>query len=348
MIRVFLILTAVLCLLTTCCDDCEDCPVCPEPEAEEHLFYIAPKQGNMVKIFSVEQEAFIDSLVVDSIPVDATIKIHIIGDDSLLAASVSEKTYIIDLATKGVIGSFEGFLPTFSRNSRFYACFSSIYKFPEHEPIHLSTEVSGTFATFCNRSESMSYWGTADDHYELGLYFIHGDSLWHKPITWHGGPPVTFFMSYPVSAHKKTFIEAATYDFLGVCDFDSDTLRKIKSMDSHVNIVPVVSPDDKYVFFTDFTITAWGYFPSGRIFVWSTDTEDSIAAIAYQGIDMAHWLIISHDSRYLVAPPYNEYDEYTTFCLIDAKTFEVIGVYECGFLPWNVTSKYCARNGIFF
>ena len=357
MIRVFLILAAVLCLLTTCCDECKDCPVCPEPEAEEHLFYIAPKQGNMVKIFSVEREAFIDSLVVDSIASNAAMKIHVIGDDSLLAASGGARTYIIDLATKEIVESFNGRKPTFSRDSRYYFYFNYIdeenyqyelHLYPEHTLIFFD-RYGGDFASFCNQSEYLTYqyYESAGDPIELGFYSILGGAASHSIKTWNGHP-VTFFQSQAIGRLKKTFIDAATYNFFGVCDFNSDTLRSLKSFSFMGTTNLVVSPDDKYVFFTDYGMAPFGYMPTRHIFVWDAEAEDSVAAIAYQGIDMSNWLVITHDSKYLLARPYNIMNDYTTFCLIDAKGFQVIGVYDCGFLPGNVTAKYCARNGILY
>jgi hypothetical protein len=355
MIRVFLILAAVLCLLTTCCDDCEDCPVCPEPEAEEHLFYIAPKQGNMVKIFSVEQEAFIDSLVVDSVGVTDYMKIHVIGDDSLLAVSAGTRTYLVDLETKEIIGSFRASAPVFSRNSRYYFYYNSIdeenrryelYLYPEHTLIFSDPNAHG-FANFCNQSEIMTYqyYVTPGDPIELGCYNALGGSASHTAMTWHGNR-VTFFASQAIGSLGKTFIDAATYSFFGVCDFGSDTLRSIKSFYSTGTTILVVSPDEKYVFFTDYGQTPFGYVPSGHIYVWDTETEDSVAAIPNQGIDMFNMLVVSSDSRYLLARPYNLLNNYTAFSIIDANDFRVIGTYNCGFLPRSITAKYCSRNGI--
>ena len=54
----------ILMLSLSCCKDCPDCPVLPEPEGE-HLFYVGgPVIGgdSWIKIFSVKQSKFIDSL----------------------------------------------------------------------------------------------------------------------------------------------------------------------------------------------------------------------------------------------------------------------------------------------
>jgi hypothetical protein len=346
MIRVFLILAAVLCLVTTCCDDCPDCPVCPEPEPEEHLFYIAPKQGNMVKIFSVEREAFIDSLVVDSIASNSIMRIHVISDDSLLAVTAGSKTYIVDLKTKGIIDSFGSRALMFSRNSRFYFDGNSLYLYPEHTLIYTDPE-SGGFGRFCNQSEILTYqyYVTPRDPIELGIYNILGGSFNHAIKTWHGHG-VTFFASQAVGSLQKVFIDAATYCALGVCDFDSDTLRMLKYLPYGGGATLVVSPDDKYVFFTDYGPTPFGYGPSGHIFVWDAETEDSVAAIAYPFTwnEQFNMLVMSYDGKYLIARPFNEMNEFTTFCLIDAQNHEVIGTYDCGFLTGNVTAKYCIRD----
>ncbi|GEM_PF-6056479 len=63
-ISLLLILTAVLFVVVTCGDDN---PVQPQDTPDEHLFYIAPMAGNMVRVFSVEREIFIDSMIIDSV-----------------------------------------------------------------------------------------------------------------------------------------------------------------------------------------------------------------------------------------------------------------------------------------
>jgi hypothetical protein len=360
MIRVFLILAAVLCLLTTCCDDCEDCPVCPEPETEEHLFYIAPKEGHFVKIFSVEQEAFIDSIYIDSAAINQPsqrLVIHIIGDDSLLAVSAGTRTYIVDLKTKEITDSFRASAPVFSRNSRYYFYYNSIddenrryelYLYPEHTLIFSDPNAHG-FSNFCNQSEIMTYqyYVTQGEPIELGRYNVLGGSADHVAMTWHGNR-VTFFVSQAVGSLRKTFIDAATYSFFGVCDFDSDTLRQLKSFSAFGTTALAVSPDEKYVYFTDYGPKQLWYTPSGHIFVWNTETEDSVAAIPNQGIDMFNMLVVSSDSKYILARPYNILNEYTTFSIIDAKEFRVIGIYDLGSLIGNVTAKYCSRTSLFY
>ena len=350
MIRVFLILTAVLCLLTTCCDDCKDCPVCPEPEAEEHLFYIAPMQGNKVKIFSVEQQSFIDSLIIDSVGATERMRLHVIGDDSLLAVSAGYKTYIVDLQTKEVINSLEIPVPVFSRDSRFYFSISGLYLYPEQTLIFADPN-SGAFASFSNQSELLTYqyYESTAGPFELGIYGIIGGTANHSVKTWHG-TPVTFFACQAVGSLRKTFIDAQTFNSFGVCDFDSDTLRLLKSFPYGGTTTLVVSPDERNVFFTDYGPTPFGYGPSGHIFVWDTETEDSVAAISFpftwnEQFDM---LVTTYDNQYLLARPFNAMDEFTTFCLIDAQEHKVIGTYECGFLTGNVTAKYCSRNMLFY
>ncbi len=345
-IAALFILTSTLFLVTTCCDDCS---VCPKPEAGEHLFYIAPKQGNLIKVFSVEQEAFIDSITVDSVGTNEYVLIHIIGDDSLLAVSAGNKTYFVDIKTKSIVNSINKGGLIFSRDSRYYFSGNSLVLYPEHTPIFTDPNSHG-FVKFSNKSEFLTYqyYITPGDPVELGLYDISENSATHTIETWHEYP-VSFFQSQAIGKLKKTYLDAQTFNAFGVCDFDADTFRLLKSFPYNGSTTLVVSPDERHVFFTDYGPAPFGYGPSGHIFVWDAESEDSVAAISYSftGIEQFNMLVVSYDNRYLLGRPFNEMDEFTTFYIFDVREFELIGIYNCGFLTGNVTSKYCSRNMLF-
>lgn len=344
------ILISVLFLVTTCCDDC---PSCPEPESEEHLFYIAPQRGNSVKVFSVERKAFIDSFTIDNVGENEIMLIHVIGDDSLLAASAgsSRNTYIVDLKTKEVIEAFGSLAITFSRDSRFYFHYNSIdpnnrrhelYLYPENEIIFTDPYCHG-FYKFSNRSEIATFRHYAPgDPAELGFYNILGGTFTHSIKTWHGYE-ASIVASQAVDGLRKIFVDTDIPNGLAVCDFGSDTLRSLKSYpDAYTTLV--VSTDEKYIFFTYWGAIDYGYVPTGHVYVWDAMTEDSVAAIPFTGFEQFDFLILTYDNRYLLAAPFNESGDYTTFCLIDAEKFEVIGSYDCGFLIGDVTAKYCVRD----
>jgi len=329
--------------------NCDDKPT-PPPEPEEHLFYIAPAIGNMVKVFSVEQAAMVDSFVVDSVDETWQMRIHVIGDDSLLAVSTAGKTFLVDLETKGVISTFPRESVVFSRDSRYYFNYNptGLWSNPDHT---LITDETGAifWASFCNQTETMSYVYTEpvdDENWPgLGLYSITGDSV-SNHLKYLGELLVATTFSYPITRLGKVFV-SMTYPGYGLvaADFGSDTVRTLKLFNMWASIVSVVGADDKYVFFSDYGLTQIEFAPSEYIFVYDANSEDSVASIRYEGIDMVDYMVISNDSRYLVARPYNEFDNITTICLIDAKNFNVIGVYDCGYLPGVISSKFASRNG---
>jgi len=330
--------------------NCKDKPT-PPPEPEEHLFYIAPAIGNMVKVFSVERAAMVDSFMVDSVDETWQMRIHVIGDDSLLAVSTSGKTFLVDLESKEVTSTFPRESVVFSRDSRYY--FNSVlWSFPDHV---LVSEEAGDimWVSFCNRSETMTYvylksidefpWPT------FGFYSITGDSVCNWIRYSHGGAPFAAVYSFAVSGLKRAFIGGANPgNFLGVIDFACDTVRPLKFFNADAWIVPVVSPDDKYVFFTDVGVTQFGFSPSEHIFVFETETEDSIAAIPLEGMDMVDYMVISDDGKYMIGRPYDlsEINDTTAICLINLENYEFMGTFTCGFLPGSISAKYAARNGL--
>jgi DNA-binding beta-propeller fold protein YncE len=109
--------------------------------------------------------------------------------------------------------------------------------------------------------------------------------------------------------------------------------------------MPVISPDGKYVYFAEQVMEAWLGVPDGKIYVYDADTEDSIAVIEYEGISQPCSFIITDDSKYMMVDPVNEFEDETSICLINAQTFQVIGVYDFHDLPGCITSKWAAHGG---
>ncbi len=350
-----LYLTALLILIflllnLSCCDDCK-CPTCPKPEeTEEHLFYISPRVGNVIKVLSVEQAKFIDSFFVDSINDALTMAIHVIGNDSLLAATAGTTTYVIDLQSEEVIEVFKRGSVVFSRDSRYYFTMGvrELYTYPEHSLI--SYQVGGTLPLFSSDSKYLS-----DVHLtspenetagiEIKIYDIYGDSTF---IGLHHIPGIIGWFNYISDKHQKIFFGAigGIGNMAAAADFGADSIRVLKRFfnDYTVDIVPFVSPDQKYLFISNFVSEFWGGVPDEYIYVFDAETEDSVAAIAFEGMNQVGNMIITHDSKYLLARPFNEFKDKTTVCLIDAVNFRVIGVYDCGFLPFSVSTKYGAKN----
>lgn len=347
-ISLMLTLSAVLFVIVTCGDDN---PVRPKEAADEHLFYIAPKEGNTIRVFSIEREKFIDSLTIDSVAVDDTLRLHVIGDDSLLAVSTRTETYLVDLATKEVVGSFMASSPTFSRDSRYYYTDGLVKTFPGHAELfhQVGYNIDGRF---CNRSEviAMSYC-TDGDTTRFTIYNVlsHSTSYSFRRIGGYylepGLPPSG---AYPSNTLNKLFLCGLTS--FGASDFFSDSIRILKDglPFGAFGYTHVITPDEKYVVFTDdgYTDFHFGYAPSGCIFVYDAATEDSLATIHLMDFDIADQLIVSSDSKYLVARMMSgEYwGNNFKFCLIDLQESAVVYTYDCGFNIGDITSKYCASN----
>jgi len=345
----FGLITLAVLAVWVCLVSCDD-STGPDGEPDEHLFYIAPKIGNMVKVFSVEQESIVDSFVVDSVDESWDMQIHVIGNDSLLAVSSESKTYIVDLESKQVICTYPYETRVFSRDSRYFFHYNQqeLRTFPENG---LVTGETGALlgVAFCNQSETVTYvypdFTMGGMRFSLGIYFLTSDSICNH-LRYAFGEPIEATFNFPIASFEKAYVGISwPISGLVATDFASDTVKFLKQFDVGAGIVPLVAPNDEYVFVSDYGVTSFEFVPSEHIFVFDAETEDSIAAIAYQGIDMVYYMIISHDSKYLVARPLNEFEDITSICLIDAENFEVIGAYDCGFLPGSISAKYAARNG---
>ena len=106
----FSILTLFLLLISICCFlSCDKKPTDPDPEDAEHLFYISAAYGadsSIVKIFSVEQLQFIDSLIIDDFRIGA---MAVIGNNEMLIVSEGYRTRVYDLETKDMFHSADGY-----------------------------------------------------------------------------------------------------------------------------------------------------------------------------------------------------------------------------------------------
>jgi len=335
---------------------CDDDPVGPEP-ADEHLFYIAPITGNLIKTFSVEQEKFIDSFYVDSLTADSSIyRLHVIGNDSLLAVSTETMTYIVDLESKEVNESFYGERVIYSRDSRYYFCKNNISRrwelrtYPEHILIYDDAPTL-MLPFFSNDSKYLS---ATDLHNEGGtmvpmliIYDMENDIKTAK-TKYLFDQEIFIFEKYHYSSLNKTYFGGNTefHNFLGVTDLGSDSIRVVRFLsEPWASVMPVISPDGKYVYVSEQVMEVWLGIPDGKIYVYDTETEDSIAVIEYEGISQPHSFVITEDSKYMMVDPVNEFDDETNVCLIDAQSFQVIGVFDFHDLPGSVASKRAAHGG---
>ncbi len=345
-ISFLLILTAVLFVVVTCGDDN---PVQPQDTPDEHLFYIAPMAGNMVRVFSVEREMFIDSMIIDSVGTADTMRLHVIGDDSLLAVSLKTKTFIYDLSERQIISTFEAYKPTFSRNSQYYYSMGSVKTFPGH--VELFHQPGGSVeGKFCNRSEVVSFvYFPNSDTANLVIYNVLGHSSGYS-IKKIGNYVLHLHLMlcspFPSNSLNKTFLSIGCQ--YSATDFFSDTVRILRWDGFGSGATHIISPDERFSFYTDVGQKVWGFVPTGYLYVYDAADEDSLAAIPFQGLNMADLLVISSDGKYLLVRERYEYmfGENRIFNVIDIHNLAVVGAYDCGFMLGSISSKYCAANGL--
>ncbi len=162
---------------------CEDGITPPEPiQPEEHLFYIGAFKGGLVRVFSVEQQKFVDSIVCDDIPDTEKTTLNVIGEDSLLVISYNRGTYLIDLKTKEVVDTLNYSNMIVSPNSEYFIAGNiasgnkkELRKFDGLEYI---TDIPGLFEHFDNKSACVTYslfYGA--DSTTISVYDLETDTI---------------------------------------------------------------------------------------------------------------------------------------------------------------------------
>jgi hypothetical protein len=330
----------------------------PEPvDPEEHLFYIGAAKGGLVKVFSVEQKKFIDSVVCNGIPDSIVTTLNVIGDDSLLAISYIGGTYLINLKTKEVVDSLNYSNMIVSPNSEYFIAGNismgdkrELHKFDGLEYI---TDIPGLFEQFDNKSKCITYslfYGA--DSTTVSVYDIETDSTITKQ-KYSLGVGIWFWYSFPVKKLNKIFFGGDAYPyryFAGVTDFYSDTARVLRYFplveygDASLSL-PIISPDEKYLYFSAIIGTFWGGVPDETIYVHNVESEDSIATIALPGGFVPSAYTMSYDGKYLTTKAFSQStsDVKTEFCLVDAVNFTVIGTYSFGG-PLSKMATKCNTN----
>jgi hypothetical protein len=348
-----LILPGLILSLFSCHGDNEwpNGPVDPE---EEHLFYIGAKVGNLVKVFSVEQEKFIDSFFVESLTENDTILyMQVIGDDSLLAFSTSSLTTVIEIDSRNILETFSTKYAKFSRDSRYYTGVeynplrNVICTYPGH--VLINDAVEGMFYSFDNESKCLAlskpFVENGQEKCEITLFDLTNNTSTVRPNLLNGSY-IGAFLLYPLYDGGKVFYGGAAYYsiFLAVTAFEADTIRIIKPF-TQGHVMPLVSPDNKHLYFSLIVSEVWGEIPDRNIYVYDISTEDSIAVIPVEGMPQAASLTMTDDCKYLMAGPVHEpmSATTTTVCLIDAQDHSVLGVYDFHGLPGCIVSKRAAQ-----
>ena len=348
-----LILPGLFLTLLSCHGD-NDSPNGPVDPEEEHLFYIGAKVGNLVKVFSVEQEKFIDSFFVESLTENDTILyMHVIGDDSLLALSTSNFTTVIEIDSRNLIETFSTKYTKFSRDSRYFTGVeynplrNVICTYPGH--VLINDEVEGMFYSFGNESKCLAlskpYVENGQEKCEITLFDLTNNFSAVRPNLLNGSY-VGAFLQYPLYEGGRVFYGGGTkYSiFLAVTEFEADTIRIIRPF-TQGHVMPLISPDNKHLYFSLVVSEVWGEIPDPNIYVYDIATEDSIAAVPVEGMSQAASLTMTDDCKYLMAGPVNEpwHTATTTVCLVNAQNHQVVGNYDFRQPPGCIVSKRAAK-----
>ncbi|MFH2037367.1 MAG: hypothetical protein ABIJ45_13265 [Candidatus Zixiibacteriota bacterium] len=352
MLKYFISIICVILVLSSCDKKSTN----PKPEPEEHLFYVGAKTGGLVKIFSVEENMFIDSLICDSIPEDMETTLNVIGKDSVLAISCVKGTYFIDLHTKQVSGVINFAELSISPDSKYYMgqniSENNRFELRILEDNSFICEIAHSYEHFSNDSRyvsSVRYFG--NDSINIVVYdILTGNTSSSQGFS--QGSRVWFWLNYPIGKYQKTIFGASADPFRyfgGILDFYSDSVRILKNfsiLDYYEANMPIaiVDLDDKYAYLSTMIGTAFGGIPDGKIYVYDVESEDSIGTIDIGLNVVPSAYSISYDGKYLIAKTLEESgsDLKSEFYLIDTEELTVIGVYDYG----GYLSKIASRNNI--
>lgn len=345
-----LILFSAVVLYLSCCEDCPDCPTGPNDEAEEHIFYLGTHEDGPVKVFSVEQKKFIDSFYFE-FPVFGT-GLDVIGDNEMLVVTHSEGTVIVDLRTRQIIYQFDDWVDFFSSpDSRLFTVRSrsetrlELRRFEDFEVVYWDS--LGRRGQFSHDSKYLSYIRFYPELVTAVVtYDIEADSVICESEKYYNGHRLYLWPYYPIISQNKLFFVGDRH--LCASDPCSDSVRILKSVLGQELLAFTISPDEKYLYFTNCP-SAFGFdMPGYKVYVFDIETEELFAeisteALLYEPNNMA----VTPDGKYLMAG--SDQAGSSSCALIDAKNFKAIGVYDFGGpperpdIPVYVTTKKSSR-----
>jgi hypothetical protein len=316
----------------------------PPGQPSEHLFYISARldeNKSLVKIFSVEKRAFIDSLIFDSFQIG---NVAVIGNDErLLITSRNEGVRVYELESKKLLFATVEYCcgGRTSPNSAYYEAYSDgmrLFQAADYQEIYFDSG-SASFSSFSadskyclyTRSDSIVIFNILGDSIEYCYGLTFDDSFFHVYEIW------------PTIDMKKLFLIGYFGGYLdfAVSDFGKDSVRLLQAPLNTWGEDAVVSPNGHYLYFVNTPYTDYEM-PRMKIDVYDVQTEQIVTSIStreYSYFEPQH-VALSSDGMYLMATPWSlgGYD----VLLIDAVNFEVIGSYQFGdqIIPEEVCTKH--------
>jgi len=314
-------------LALSCCDD--DNPVNPPPpEYGEHLFYVSarlPDSQSLVKTFSVEQDAFIDSFIVDSFPIDYMAVAE--NDERLFLVGPGMRVY--DLDTKELLCSTTDYCCGLhiSNNSAYYASGGygiRLFRTDNYQQIYYDSG-SSAFGDFSFDSRYYLYTSS----HTIMTYNIRGDSIESSFGLTRNGSLFRVYGLWPTNDMEKLFIYGNQGNtlYFAVTDLGGDSVRVLQAPLRTWGVDVEISPDGRYLFFVNTPYTDFEM-PRMKIDVYDVATEQLLTSIStqeYYYFEPQH-IALTADGKYLMATPWNlgGFD----VLLIDARNFSVIGRYQ--------------------
>ena len=334
-----MLLLGLMISLLIACSNSDDCPTCPKkpPQAQEHLFYVTSGDG-LVKIFSAEERAFIDSLVLTP---NGVIE-DVIGGNKMLAIWRSDGSRIFDLQTQKDIYTFPNacgihvspdgqYIALEYRWSDPYSTRLEIRRFDDLNLLFTDTFVIES--KFSNDSRFITYlhnFQKPTPNNELVVYDIKNDSIVEQRRKYTPAEQIYMFFPTVMPSEKKVFFFGgtwATWKFIGVTDFGSDSVRILAYLGDY-NAQLELSPDDQRLYYT--TAPGWDDPPSMQVYALDAIDELPLAQISTSAFGHQPWEIaISPDGKFiLTGSAFDQYDNKVG--LIDAVKMTAVGAYDFG------------------
>jgi WD40 repeat protein len=316
----------------------------PPPEPGEHLFYVAARLANnrsMVKTFSVERRAFIDSFTIDSFQIG---NIAIAGnDEKLFMASRNEGVRVYDIKSKELLFATTEYCcgGRVSPNSEYYEAYSGgmrLFRTANYQEIYCDS-ARASFSNFSFDSKYCLY--TRSD--SIMVYNISGDSIEGSFGLTRNGSLFHVYEIWPTIDMKKLFLigNQGPYLYFAVTDFGTDTVRVLQAPLRTWGEEAVVSPDGRYLYFVNTPYTDYEM-PRMKIDVYDVKTEQLVTSISTREHSLfePQYIALTSDGKYLMATPWSLGG--CDVLLIDAQNFSVIGSYQFGYqiIPEEVCTKH--------
>jgi hypothetical protein len=280
-----------------------------------------------------------------------------------LVISYDGGTYFIDLKTKEVVDSLNFGNIIISPNSEYFIGRNIASGFNKElrklDGLEYVADIPGKYEKFGNNSECVSYITYHSDSSTISIYNIESDTTITRR-KYSGSCEIWSAYTYPVKKLEKVFFGGGTsiyecpyHSYALVSDFDSNTVRILKEFDPDTyfepnTALPIISPDNKYLYFSVLISTIWGGYPDRTIYVYNIESEDSVKTITLPQGFVPSAYSMSYDGKYLITKDY-EYsssDINIGFCLIDVINGEVIGTYEFGGQMYNMAAKHNIKIGL--